>query len=356
MHLKRTGYIYPKIYSIDNIEKAIEMAAKGKRRQKRVREILDHKNEYAIEIHKMLRDKTYVPSPYIIKHIFDGSAMKSREIYKPRFFPDQIIHWALMLQIQPLIMNSMYAYNCGSVPGRGASHGQKAIRKWLDTDKKNTKYCLKMDVKKFYPSISNDIMKSMFRCKIKDKDCLWLIDKIVDSANGLPIGNFTSQWFANFYLQGLDHFIKQLPGCDYYVRYVDDLVILGPNKKALHKARKRISEHLGNIKLTMKNDWQVFKINDRPIDFLGFRFYRDCTTLRRRNALRIRRRIKKISKKSTLNYHDACAIVSYWGWLKRSDSYYFYNKYFKPYVSLRRARKVVSEHGKANNLLENNRF
>ena len=189
----------------------------------------------------------------------------------------------------------------------------------------------------------------MFRRKIKDKDCLWLIDSIIDSAKGLPIGNYTSQWFSNFFLEGLDHYIKEKLKIKYYIRYVDDLVLLGANKKKLHKAKRKIDIYLKKIKLKIKGDWQVFKINCRAIDFLGFRFFRNKTILRKRNALRIRRRFNKISKKKNLNYKDACAIISYWGWIKRCDSYNFYHKYMKPKVSLWKAKKVVSAHAKVRN-------
>jgi hypothetical protein len=329
---------------------AIANSSLGKRKQKRVKAILDNEEYYARKIQDMLLKKQYVPSPYAIKIVQDGSSGKIRTIYKPRFYPDQIIHWALMLQLQPIMMKGMYEYNCGSVPGRGTSYGQNTLRKWLDTDYKNTKYCLKMDVSKFYPSVNNDILKEMFRRKIKDKDCLWLIDSIIDSGQGLPIGNYTSQWFANFFLQGLDHYIKEKLCVKYYIRYVDDLVLLGSNKKKLHKAREAISDYLNNINLSLKGDWQVFKVNSRAIDFLGFRFYRNKTILRKRNALRIRRRMRKIQKKDVLTSKDACAVISYWGWIKRSDSYNFYHKYVKPIVSVGYAKKVVSNYAKANNV------
>lgn len=243
-------------------------------------------------------------------------------------------------------MKGMYNYNCGSVPKRGTSYGQKALRKWLDIDYKNTKWCLKMDIHKFYPSINNKYLKLKFRRKIKDKDCLWLIDTIIDSNQGQPIGFYTSQWFANFFLEDLDHLIKEKLGVKYYVRYVDDLVLLGSNKRKLHKIRIEVEKHLKSIGLELKPNWQVFKVNDRAIDFLGLRFYRNKTTLRKRNALRTRRRVRKIAKKGYLNEKDASAIISYWGWVKRSDSYHYYHKHIKPYVSIKLARKVVSINGK----------
>jgi RNA-directed DNA polymerase len=347
--VKRTGYIYENICDIENIKKAILKSSLGKRDQHFVKKILSDIDNYALKVQKMLAGKSYVPSPYTTKTIQDGARKKERTISIPRYYPDQIIHWALMLQLEPIIMRGMYEYNCGSVPGRGTRLGQRMIRRWLDKEYKNTKYCFKMDISKFYPSVDIDILKSKFRCKIKDRDCLWLIDSILDSySNGLPIGNYTSQWFANFYLQDLDHFIKEQVNARFYIRYIDDLVILGANKKELHKARKMIFDSLGKIHLTPKGDWQVFLVSKRSIDFLGFRFYRDRTTLRKRNALRIRRRVKKISRKGRLTCKDAQAVVSYWGWIKHSNSYKFYDHVVRPIVTLKQAKGVVSKYARTN--------
>jgi len=345
--MKRVGYIYEKICDLSNIKTAILKSSLGKRDNRPVKRILDNIDFYAGKIRQLLLDKNYVPSPYTIKIIQDGATKKERVIYKPKYYPDQIIHWALMLQLHDLILHGMYEYNCGSIPGRGTSRAQKALRQWLDSDYKGTKYCLKMDISKFYPSIDPAILKQMFRGKIKDAECLWLVDKIIDSCEqGLPIGNYTSQWFSNFFLQGLDHYIKEVLKAQYYVRYVDDLVILSGNKKKLHQIRKMIDEYLSLINLKMKGNWQVFLITTRAIDFLGFRFFRDKTILRKRNTLRIRRRLNKIGKKENLNYTDACAVISYWGWIKRSNSYNFYNQYVKSKISLRNAKRTVSEYAK----------
>lgn len=262
------------------------------------------------------------------------------------FFPDQIVHWALILQLEPIMMKGMYQYNCGSVPGRGTSYGQKSLRKWLDKDPKNTKHCLKMDVRKFYPSIKGEYLKPCFWRKIKDHRCLWLIDSVIDSVDGLPIGYYTSQWFANFFLEDLDHFVKEKLGVKYYIRYVDDLVILGPNKKKLHRVRADIELFLSLKGLHLKDNWQVFPVSKRDIDFLGMRFYRDRTLLRKRNALRIRRRMQKIAKKGRLTVKDASAVISYWGWIKHTNSHTFYHKYVKPTVTISTARKVVSINAK----------
>lgn len=340
--MKRVGNLYEKICSKDNILAAIDLAAKHKHRRKNVIKVLADRERYTTEISAMLTSKAYIPSPYKTQTITDNPSGKERIIHIPRFCPDQVIHWALMIQIKPLIMRGMYAHTCGSVPGRGQSHGQRYLRRWLDSDHKGTKYCLKLDISKFYHNIDHDLLMAKLKKIIKCPDTLNLIRLILNSVDsGLPIGNYTSQWLSNFFLQDLDHYIKQKLGAKYYIRYVDDLVILGPNKKKLHEIRRQIDECLRENLLTMKGDWQVFPVKVRPIDFLGFKFYRDKTTLRSRNALRIRRRVSKVARKPAVSNKDACAIISYLGLANRCNSIYYKNKYIHGKISIKRLKGVV---------------
>lgn len=155
-------------------------------------------------------------------------------------------------------------------------------------------------------------------------------------------GNYTSQWFANFYLQDLDHYIKEQLKVPYYIRYMDDMVIFHRNKKELHKMKDEIEKFLQREGLKLKENWQLFKVDSRPIDFLGYRFYRGYTTLRSNNFLRIKRRVKKVYKKGKLNKKDASAIISYHGWIKHSNSFEFNKKYIRPYTDIKKCKEVVS--------------
>lgn len=237
----------------------------------------------------------------------------------------------------------MYDYCCASIKDRGIHYGAKYIKKIIVRDRKNTKYCLKLDIKKFYPSINRQILKRKFMRIIKDRDTLDLIDLLVDSGKeGLPIGNYTSQWFANFYLQDMDHYIKEKLKVPYYIRYMDDMVIFHRNKKELHKMKEEIEKFLQKEGLKLKENWQLFKVDSRPIDFLGYRFYRGYTTLRSGNFLRIKRRVKKVYKKGKINEKDASAIISYHGWIKHSNSFEFNKKYIRPYTDIKKCKEVVS--------------
>lgn len=341
--MKRKGNIYKNIVEKENIRLAIINAAKRKLKRPNVQKVMDNMDKCIYNIQNMLINKTYIPSPYQEVKIHDGVRKKERIIYKPRFYPDQIIHWSLMLQIEDILRKGMYDYCCASVKGRGLLYGVRYIKKIIVRDRKNTKYCLKLDIKKFYPSINKEILKKKFRKVIKCRDTLDLIDLIIDSSkSGVPIGNYTSQWFANFYLQDLDHYIKEQLKIPYYIRYMDDMVLFHRNKKELHKTRIAIQEFLNKEDLKLKENWQLFKLDSRPLDFLGYRFYRGYTTLRRANFLRIKRRVKRVFKKARINYEDASAIISYCGWLNHCNSYSYRQKYIRPYISIKKCKEVVS--------------
>lgn len=340
--MKRVGHLYEQIIDIENIKLAIHNASARKKNRTSVKRVLEDVDKSAQNVQRILMSGEYKPSPYYVQHIIDNSSSKHRQIFKPMFYPDQIIHWAVMQVIQPVLFKGMYHYSCGSIPGRGGAHGRKALKRWLEKDPKNTKYCLQIDVSKFYPSIDQAALKRMLRQKIKDDQCLSILGSIIDSTeSGLPIGNYTSQWLANFYLDGLDHFIKEELKVKYYIRYMDDGVLFGPNKKRLHQVRREIVAYLSTIGLSMKGSWQVFKVNARPVDFLGFRFYRTHITLRRRNALRIRRRVRKVARKSRVCFRDAAAILSYLGWIYHSNSYGYMQKYILPQVNIKKLKGVV---------------
>lgn len=368
--MKRQGYIFERIICPLNLKRAIHLAARGKRKNRRVAYILKHEEE-TVEAVRNILVSGYVPTPYQVETIYDGAVQKERTIEKPRFFPDQIIHWALILQIEPLIMRGMYAWNCGSVPGRGQSRCKQGVERWLRGDPEGTKYCLKIDFRKFYQSIDHSVMKARFRTIIKDERTLAIIDAIIDSTGGLNIGNYTSQWFANFYLQAFDHFVKEhlrhttrqtrngtkKTDCvTYYARYIDDSVMFARNKKLLRYARDAIFAFVtSELKLKIKENWQIFPVTytkrrrdgtsyqaGRDVDFLGYRMNHERTTLRRRLSLRISRRARKIYHKAKPTLNDCQAMVSYMGFIQHSDSRNYYVKRIAPYVNIKTMKGMIS--------------
>lgn len=337
--MKRIGNLYKKIVDRDNIALAIKNAAKGKTSRKIVRKVLANKDYYINDIQKILTSEDYTPRPYIQKHIFDGARQKKRVINKPAFYPDQIIHWCLIQVIEPIIMRGTYKWTCASIKDRGLLYCQRYVEKAI---RKNNRYYVKLDIKKFYPSIDKDILKDKFRKIIKDNKVLNLIDIIVDSYEdeGVPIGNYTSQFFANYFLQDFDHFIKEDLHIKYYVRYMDDLLIMGNNKRKLKKQIREIERYLNNIKLELKEKATLARITDKPFTYCGRKFYKDHTTIKSSTFLRIRRRLVRIYKKNYITLNDARAIISYYGILKHTNSFRFTIKYLFC-IGLKKCKEVI---------------
>jgi len=348
--MKRKGYLYPKLCDIDLIETAIYKASNGKRKRRDVRRILNNSHKYALDIQEKLLNKTFEPSDFRTMVHYDGIRRKERIIYKPPYFPDQIVHWCIYLVLRDWLYAGFYKYACGSIPGRGVHYGKAAVEKWLKSDRKNTKYYLKMDVRKFYPSVKAEPLMRKLRTKIKDEDLLNIIHNILIKNDGLPIGMLLSQVFANFFLTDFDYYVKQDLGAKYYIRYMDDMVIFGSNKKKLHKMRREISERLAVDGLSLKDNWQVCKLSKEPLDFMGFRFYQDHTTLRKSVMLRITRKVRKVGHKDVPTRHDAQAVISYLGWVKHSDSYKLFITWIRPYLHIQQLKDIIRRSSRNENL------
>jgi RNA-directed DNA polymerase len=138
----------------------------------------------------------------------------------------------------------------------------------------------------------------------------------------VPIGNYLSQYFANFYLTGFDHWLKETKKVKYYFRYCDDLVILSNNKEALHDLREEIEQYLmNNLRLTIKSNYQVFPVAIRGIDFVGYKHFHSHTLLRKSIKKRF---VKMVTRRPS--YHS---MASYYGWIKHCNGANLYKKYFQ---------------------------
>ena len=341
--MKRKGYLYEQICSEENIRLAIRNSAKGKKNKHYIKRILDNEDAVVLKIRQLLIDKTYDLGKCRRRVIFDNSSRKERVITIPKYYPDQIIHWAVIQVIEPVLTRGMYEFSCGSVPGRGG----KAVKKYLDRVlKKKVKYVLKIDVRKFFPSINHDKLKEMLSKKIKDRDTLGLLYAIIDcGGQGLPIGFYTSQWLSNFYLQDIDHYIKEVLHVKYYVRYVDDMVLIDSNKRRLREAKAALAEKLGEYGLSLKDNWQIFKINSRPLDFVGYKYHKNFTLLRKSLFFHLTRVVRDIKHRG-LNIHRARRYISLIGWAKRISFKHYYLSFIKPIISKRVAREYISRFDK----------
>ncbi len=294
---------------MDNLRLADKIARKGKSSQYGVQVHAKNAEANLMRLQTMLMGKTYQTSEYATFKVYEP---KERDVFRLPYFPDRITHHAVMNVLEPLFMSTFTADTYSCIKGKGIHAAFYAVKSAL-RDKENTTYCLKLDIKKFYPSVDHAVLKDLLRRKIKDKDLLWLLDEIIDSAPGLPIGNYLSQYFANFYLTYFDHWLKETKRVKYYFRYADDIVILASNKPYLHALLSDIREYLSkNLQLEVKENYQVFPVAARSIDFVGYRFYHTHTLLRKS--------IKQRFARMMARRRNDKSIASYYGWACHADT------------------------------------
>lgn len=376
---KRVGGIYEKIYEYENIKKAIKAvcssqnATKSKNIQKvnakrQKEKYLENLDYYTRMIQKLLITERYRPKKLRRKEIYDGARHKKRIIAKPCMV-DKIVQRATLQVIEHILTRRMYMYSCASIRGKGGTYCKKKIERAIARKNrkgkkyknvKNTKYWITLDIKKCYDNILHCFLKFRLTKFFKDSKLLNLLFNSIDiywaketagGKRGIPIGTPFGHWFANIMLTPVDFVVKHIFKVKYYFRYMDDMLLFGSNKRKLKQYALCLKAALARVGMHIKNRLQVHHTNDRtgkdnrPIDFIGYRFYRDCTTLRASICLRITRRIRKIRKKTILNGHDARGIISYYGWVKNTNSWKLKVKYFD--VTLKEAKeRITSESGK----------
>lgn len=349
--MKRTGYLYERLCERTTLEKAFAEASRGKKNKRYVKPYLNRQDYYIDKLQQWLKNGTLKLSENKHKTIYERSARKAREIVVPKFFPDQVVHWAYCIVMKPVFMKGMYIWNCGSIKGRGVHYGIKKVQKIQSNPK--AKYTLKTDFKKYFQSIDIDKLMELLALKIKDKRMLALSEQILkNERNGLPIGYYTSQWFSNFYLERIDHFVKEKLRVPYYIRYVDDLVMWDSNKRRLHGAKRKLDDILRtkHYHITIKNTWQVWRTNTRPLSFLGFTICGQRKRLRRRAWYELNRTVRLVRKRGYCTIHGARSILSRLGWLVRcSGGVRYYSKHIKPIISKGEACKIVSLYDKKKN-------
>lgn len=265
-----------------------------------------------------------------------SSSQKERIIFRLPYFPDRIAQWDIMLTMEPIWVKTFISQTYSCIKDRGIHKLAKDVKKALRNDKQGTRYCLKLDVKKFYPSIDHEVLKfEILRRKIKDNKLLALLDEIVDSTDGVPIGNYLSQFFANLTLTYFDHWIfeeikpelKKRGIKLYYFRYADDIVVLSNDKEALREILALIKTYFHQVvKLELKGNYQVFPVDSRGIDFVGYRFYHTHTLLRKSIKQRIFRLVNKYKAGKISLEEFKRKMSSYFGWLKYCDSKHLLQK------------------------------
>ena len=323
--MKRINNLFEKVVTKDNLFLAYQKARKGKSGQYGVRIFEKNVERNIDQIYDKLISGTYRTSEYSIFRIYEP---KEREIFRLPF-KDRIIHHAIMNILEPIWVSVFISHSYSCIKGKGIHGVLKTIKHDLN-DVENTQYCLKLDIKKFYPSIDHDILKSIIRKKIKDTRLLKLLDEIIDSVEGVPIGNYLSQFFANLYLSYFDHYLKEEKKVKYYYRYADDMVILAPNKPYLHALLVDMNDYLTNqLNLQIKGNYQVFPTDVRGIDFVGYVFRHTHILMRKTIKVRFCRKAAKLNKKKLDPKQYKMQIAPHLGWAKHCNSKHLQKKIIK---------------------------
>lgn len=309
--MKRIGNVFEKVISIENLTLAHKNASQGKKKQNGVKQFNKDIVGNIQRLHDDLREGNYSSPTYRMFTIFEP---KERQIFVIDY-PHRIVQHAILQVIGERLTKSFIAHTYACIKGRGLHLAQRHLLRGL---KLGYKYCLKIDVKKFYPSVDQDILVKLLRRMIKDEDVIGLIKTILATSKGLAIGNYISQILGNVYLSPLDRFIKEELKVPFMSRYCDDIVMLADDKDYLHDCRKKIEQFLSDkLNLQIKRNYRVFPTR-LGIDYLGYVTYPTHTLLRKT--------IKKNYIKAVKN-NKTESLPSYNGWLLGCNSINLRNKF-----------------------------
>lgn len=323
--MKRYNNLWDKICNKENFLEAYKSAIKGKgfyTDVKRIEKI--GRKKYLNYLLKQVKNGEYEVSKYKVYNKYTGG--KLREIWKLPM-KDRIVQHAIMRVIEPIFRETFIVDTFSSIKGRGIHAGLKRVKRALRIN--DYKYCLTLDIKKCYPSLDKDILKVKLAKKFKDKRLLSLLYKIIDSCDkGVPIGNYTSQYFNNFYFSDFDHWIKEVKKVKAYFRYCDDIKILSNNKNDLRNLYREISYFMDTLHVSLKGNYQITNIKIKSVDFLGYKIRKDYTLIRCHTKRRFIRKVSSMDL-NNLDSRDANVLGSYWGIFTHGDCRNLWFKYLK---------------------------
>jgi len=318
--MRRHNNLYEKIASIENLRLAFKNASKGKNWQRSVKEFRIDTEAKLLAIRESLLNKTYRPSPYRVKQIY---IPKTRDIYIAPFNPDRVIHHAIMNVLEP-IWEKLFIYDSyACIKNKGLHRGSKRTMDFV----RHNKYCLKCDISKFYPSMKHDVLFRIIQRKIKCKDTLALLKAVIYSVtdgHNVPIGNYTSQWFGNLYLNEVDMRAKHIYKIKYYLRYCDDFLFFSNDKQDLREIARDLKAYLSNELGLRMSKCELFPVAN-GVDFLGYRHFPNYVLLRKSTAVRIKRRLRMLPRlfeagRITLEQFRS-SIASSLGWMMWANTH-----------------------------------
>ncbi len=343
--------IFPKIYDFENLYIAALEAKKSKRFKDEVLKFNSNLEENLIIIQNELIHKTYKVGKY--RQFYINEPKKRLIMALP--FKDRVIQWAIYRNLYPIYDKQFIYDSYGCRVGKGTHKAADRLQYWLrQVDRKQQKYYyLKLDISKYFYRVNHAILLDILRKKIEDKDLMWLLEIIVNSEDvpfglpagmeadqcsdeerlfdtGMPIGNLTSQLFANVYLNELDQYAKHNLRIHYYIRYMDDIIILSDNKKYLHQVKEEIEIFLKEKLALDLNKKTAIRPISCGIEFVGFRLWPTHRKLKKSGIKKIKKRIKTLQKayrNGSMTFEKVNASMqSYFGIMKHFNSYNFKTK------------------------------
>lgn len=318
---------YDEAVTFNKLLEAHKKARKGKREKKKVTQFELILEDELLNLEKELRSGTYKHGKY---HTFQIYEPKERTIMASEYI-DRVVHqWYVENFIKPYFVPQFIDTTYACIEGRGMHKASKDVQIAMRRarDKWNRYYILKMDVTKYFKNIDKRVLWDILKRKIKDRKLLWLTREILLSTEGmlgLPLGNYTSQMFANIYLNELDQFIKHKLKCKYYFRYMDDMIILTQNKEMAQYCLKNITNFLeSNLRLTLNSKTKIFK-DIQGVNFCGYKINEKRMKIRNTSKTRMKRKLKKYTellKENKITLPEIQRSIAGWlGYVKHADSY-----------------------------------
>lgn len=318
LKMKSSSNLYPKLCSYNNLLKAFKKASKGKSFMPYVVEFRENLNLNLLSLKTELETLTYKPTKLKKFVIRDP---KTRVIRKS-IFKDRVVHHAIVNILEPIYEKTFIEDSYANRKTKGTLAAIKRFDKFKRKVSKNNKikcFVFKADIKKFFDSVDQDTLLKIFRRNIKDKKLLWLIKQILknfhNKEKGMPLGNMTSQFFANVYLNELDYFVKHKIKAKYYLRYVDDFVILHGNKSVLEKYKVKIKKYLKNLDLELHPNKSKIFPNYKGINFLGYKMFYYHRLIIRRNLNQFKRKLITLEKdynEGSINFEKVLNSIDGW--------------------------------------------
>lgn len=370
--MKTYHHLLEKSLTPQNVRKCMLDAAEGKLKRREVLRAFEHFDKTYDLIVKCARAPNYYPREDNKHVVIDGTNHKERTIEKPMFAPEQILHHVIIEPFKEVLLNGLYEQVYGCLPATiketesgkyvirkyGPHAAAKKLRKWVQVGRKI--YVAELDIHHAYDSVDLAILMDKLGEVIKDEAWLSLAERFTrgrgHKEKGLVLGHYTSPWFFNFYLKDFDHFAAGQEGIQ-YLRFADNLFLVGTNKRKVHRAVDGITAYLRDcLKLELNKSAQVYrfeyvdrngKVRGRAVNALGFVIHHNRMTLRKRLLKSIRRKAMKIKRKQVPTWHDAAAMLSRLAWIRSTNTYGYYMRHIKPNIQTKALKKKVRAHSQA---------